>query len=195
MPTLCNTTYKCVGDKKEIQSLYYLIQQMQQSDKPIIENESGNMWLGNLVTLLGADWNQYSCRGKITFYLLEDNVLTIEQETAWLEQKGIRELINDKFPSIKVYFTDENFEDYYFSTNDKDGIYCKHRYFIDSSEDGFMEFDDIESLAEFVSKMTESKINADLIEVRATIAEYTDKIEEAGDDYFYCNFYEYQIVD
>jgi hypothetical protein len=43
--------------------------------------------------------------------------------------------------------------------------------------------------------MTESKINADLTEVKATIAEYTDKMEEEGDDSFYCNFYEYQIVD
>ena len=63
----------------------------------------------------------------ITDYSLDGNVLTINQETAWCEQEGVRRIIEEKFPSIKVYFMEEESGCGVFYTNDSSGDYFPER--------------------------------------------------------------------
>lgn len=108
MPNWCDCTYKCVGDLKEVKSLYKILKYIDRRKTSIEKNGFGKWWLGNLVTKLGSNWEKYRCRGEITYYELNNNILTICQSTAWCEQEGVRNIIEEKFPSIKVYFKRKN---------------------------------------------------------------------------------------
>ena len=88
MPNWCSTSYKCVGDLKEVKSLHKILKYIDKRKTTILKNGFGKWWLGNLVHKLGGDWEKYRCRGEITDYFLDGNVLTINQETAWCEQEG-----------------------------------------------------------------------------------------------------------
>ena len=88
MPNWCDTTYKCVGDLKEVRSLYKIIKANDKRKTPRVKNGFGTLWLGCIINALGEDWEQLRCRGEITDYQLEDNILTISQNTAWCEQEG-----------------------------------------------------------------------------------------------------------
>lgn len=107
MPNWCDTTYKCVGDLKEVRSLYRILKYIDNRKTPIVPNGFGNRWLGNLVTKLGGNWESCRCRGEILDYHIDGNVLTIYQSTAWCEQEGVREIIEKAYPSIKVYYREE----------------------------------------------------------------------------------------
>lgn len=107
MPNWCDTSYKCVGDLKEVKSLHKVLKYMEKRKTSILKNGFGKMWLGNLVHKLGGDWEKSRCRGEITDFSLDGNVLTINQETAWCEQEGVRQIIEKTFQSIKVYFMEQ----------------------------------------------------------------------------------------
>ena len=107
MPNWCDCTYKCVGDLKDVRSLYKALKYIDKRKTSIIKNGFGKWWLGNLVVKLGGNWEKYRCRGEITYYELNGNILTICQNTAWCEQEGVRKIIEEKFPSIKVYYREE----------------------------------------------------------------------------------------
>lgn len=107
MPNWCDCTYKCIGDLKEVKSLYKILKYIDRRKTSIEKNGFGKWWLGNLVTKLGGNWEKYRCRGEITYYELNNNIFTICQSTAWCEQEGVRNIIEEKFPSIKVYFQEE----------------------------------------------------------------------------------------
>lgn len=135
MPNWCSTDYKIIGDEKELKELKAILDRMKERDKPLNKNDFGNMWLGDLITELGFDWNEFRCRGSITDYSLEDNVLTICQETAWCEQEGVRMAIEERFPSLTVYFVEEETGCCIFRTNDATGDMFKYRYLLVSDED------------------------------------------------------------
>ena len=135
MPNWCDTSYKCVGDLKEVKSLHKVLKYMEKRKTSILKNGFGKMWLGNLVHKLGGDWEKSRCRGEITDFSLDGNVLTINQETAWCEQEGVRQIIEKTYPSIQVYFTEQEPGCGVFYTNDASGDYFPERYFLDSYED------------------------------------------------------------
>ena len=127
MPNLCDTTYKCVGDLKDVRSLYKIIKANDKRKTPRIKSSFGTLWLGCIINALGFEWEKHRCRGKILDYQLEDNVLTISQETAWCEQEGFRECIEKKYLSIKVYYQEQEPGCDVFYTNDNSGIYFPDR--------------------------------------------------------------------
>ena len=55
MPNWCSTTYKCVGDLKEIKSLHKILKYIDKRKTTILKNGFGKWWLGNLVHKLGGD--------------------------------------------------------------------------------------------------------------------------------------------
>ena len=101
----CDCTYKCVGDLKEVKSLYKILKYIDRRKTSIEKNGFGKWWLGNLVTKLGGNWEKYRCRGEITYYELNNNILTICQSTLGVSRKEYENIIEEKFPSIKVYFS------------------------------------------------------------------------------------------
>lgn len=69
MPNWCDTTYKCVGDPKEVGELNAILEKLSEN--------STKLWLDELVAGLGFDPDQYYCRGEITDFYCEDDLLTI----------------------------------------------------------------------------------------------------------------------
>ena len=135
MANICDVAYKCVGDLKEVRSLYKTIKANDKRKTSRIKNGFGTLWLGNIIDALGEDWEKLRWRGSIYYYELDGNVLTICQNTAWCEQEGFRECIEKKFPSIKVYYREEEPGNVVYYTNDTNGDYFPDRYLLDNYDE------------------------------------------------------------
>ena len=72
MPNWCYTTYKCVGTPKDIRQLHGVLKYISNRKTTIVQNGFGKFWLGNLVTKLGGNWEDYPCRGEIIDYSLQN---------------------------------------------------------------------------------------------------------------------------
>ena len=188
MPNWCSVSYKCVGDSKEVKSLYNVLEYINKRKTTILKNGFGKWWLGNLVHKLGGDWEKYRCRGEIIDYSLDGNVLTINQETAWCEQEGVRQIIEEKFPGIKVYFMEEEPGCEVFYTNDDSGDYFPERFFLNSYE-GCEYFETIEEAAEYVSEIVGRKVKTDIGAIHRAL----DAYEKKNPDLFY-SFNEITVV-
>lgn len=184
MPNWCETTYKCVGEPKEVRSLYNAIKKNDKRKTPRVKNGFGNLWLGCIIDQLGGDWNKYQCRGEITYYEIEKDasMLTIYQETAWCEQEGFRHFIQEKFPSIEVYFLEEEpgCEVYY--TNSFE--YFPDRFYLDCYEDP-QYFETIEEVAKYVTDFTGKEVENSVDSIQNALDEYTEEKEAAGEDVFF----------
>ena len=148
-----------------------------------MENGGSETWYINSV-----DWEKYQCRGEITDYFLDGNVLTINQETAWCEQEGVRQIIEEKYPSIKVYFMEEEPGCEVFYTNDASGDYFPERFFLDSYE-GCEYFETIEEAARYVSEIVGRRVRANV----EAICRALDAYEEKNQDLFY-SFHEFTVI-
>lgn len=153
MPNWAYTSYRIVGKNEEVQDLYSKIQQLQSMENPLVENGFGNLWLGNLVTILGGDWNKIYCRGKIIDFSLDDGILSIETETAWSEMAEVRHFIEKTYPALKIYYYEEECGCEIYQTNDQHGHFFSSRYIFDDQESEGMEyFDKSGTLLAFASR-------------------------------------------
>ena len=191
MANCCDTTYKCVGDPKEVRSLHKIIKANEKRKTSRIKNGFGTLWLGNIVDALGEDWEKLRCRGEITSYQLDGNVLTIYQSTAWCEQEGFREVIERKFPSIKVYYREEEPGCDVFYTNDADRIYFPERYFLDNYDEPLY-YETIEEAAESVSEIVGHDVAPTVEAIEEALNDYEEEHED--EDVFY-SFHEFLITD
>ena len=193
MPNWCDTTYKCVGDPKEVRALHKILKYIDRRKTTIVRNGFGKWWLGNLVTKLGGKWEDYCCRGEITGYSFDGDVLEITQYTAWCEQEGVRRIIQEKFPSIKVYYREEEpgCEVYY--TNDTTGDYFPENYFLDSYDEQRY-FETIEDAAESVSEIVGCTVEATVNAIQEALEKYVEQKESEGEEVFY-SLHEFQVID
>ena len=76
MPNWCDTTYKCVGDPKEVRALHKILKYIDRRKTTIVRNGFGKWWLGNLVTKHGGKWEDYRCRGEIIDYSFDGDILS-----------------------------------------------------------------------------------------------------------------------
>lgn len=192
MPNWCDTIYKCVGDPKEVRELHKVLKYIDRRKTTIVRNGFGKWWLGNLVTKLGGKWEDYRCRGEIIDYSFDGDILVISQYTAWCEQEGVRRIIQEKFPSIKVYYREEEpgCEVYY--TNDTTGDYFPEQYLIDNDEEPRY-FETIEDAAEWVSDLVGHIVEADSTYIQTALDEYVEA-QENSKEYFY-SLHEFIIVE
>ena len=190
MPNWCDTSYKVCGDPKEVRSLYKIIDANARRKRPRVNNGFGTLWLGCIIDALGEDWEQYRCRGEITDYHLEDNILTINQNTAWCEQEGFRECIEKKYPSIKVYYIEQESGCDVFYTNDSSGTYFPERYFLDSYDDWYY-FKKIEDAAKHVSGIVGYEVDPTVKAIDDALEDYVEEHED--EDIFY-SFHEFKVV-
>ena len=191
MPNWCDTIYKCVGDLKEVRSLYKKIKANDKRKTPRIKNGFGKLWLGCIIDALGEDWEKFRCRGEIIDYQLDGNILTIYQDTAWCEQDGFRKCIEKKYPSIKVYYREEEPGCDVFYTNDVNGNYFPDRYFLDSY-DKLLYYKTIEEAAKSVSGIVGHKVEPTVKDVDDALEYYLEEHED--EDIFY-SFHEFTVVD
>ena len=128
MPNWCSTAYVVEGDAQEIKSLYELMKNLEDMEKPSVPNGFGTSWLGCLVDALGADWKNVCCRGEWGRLELEVDVLKFSTETAWASCNEVLDLVCEKFPSLHYYFMAEEPDLEVYETNDSEGVYFPDRY-------------------------------------------------------------------
>ena len=186
MPNWCETTYKIVGNKEDLQSLYNILEEMHSSNKSVVENGYGNMWLGNLVGKLGYNWEDYPCRGEIIDYDFDTakDVLTIWQDTAWNEQEGVRQAITEKYPSLKVYFMEEEPGCVVYFTNDTTGEYFPDNYILEY-DGGHEYFQTIQELVNFLKREFNIDVNPTDEDIENALEELEEKERETNEDAFF----------
>jgi len=189
MPNWCDTTYKCVGEPKDLQALKKVLDANFKRKTSRVPNGFGTCWIGNIIDQLGYDWQKYRCRGEITDYSLDEGVLTINQNTAWCEQEGFRQVIQLKFPSITVYYQEQEPGCDVFATNSFE--YFPERFFLDSSED-WEYFETITEVAEYVKDIVGHEVEEDVDAIQQALDDY---VEEQDDDDLFFSLHEFTEVD
>lgn len=186
----CCTTYVCVGSRQAIKALYGKLQKMKDADNPQHKSEWGNMWLGELVERLGYSWQKHSCRGEITYFeLVGKEELLIAQNTAWCEQRGVRECIERRYPSVKVYYQDEEPGCENFTTNDDAGVWFPERFYFDDERGGVRHFEDVYEACQYISPLVGKELQTQE-DIEGAVKQWQ---EEHDDSYMY--FYEFQYVE
>ena len=191
MANQSDVVYKCIGDPKEVRSLYKIINANDKRKTSRVKNGFGTLWIGNIIDALGEDWEKLRCRGEIIGYHIENNLLTIYQSTAWCEQEGFRECIEKKFPSIKVYYREEEPGCDVYYTNDAYRNYFPERYLLNNNDEPLY-FNTIEEAAEYVSGIVNQKVEANMTAIEKALDEYE---EENKDEDVYFSFHQIQVVD
>ncbi len=190
MPNWADVTYKCVGDPKEVRSLYKTILRNAKRKTPRIKNGFGVQWLGCIIDALGFKWEDYRCRGDISHAYLLDGVLTIHQNTAWCEQEGFREVIEKKFPSIKVYYKEEECGCEVYHTNDTAGRFFPERFFLDNYDEPLY-FDTIEEATRCISGIVGHQVKPSVEAIEQALDEFQ---EEHEDEYLFYSFHEFTVA-
>lgn len=191
MPNWADVEYKCVGDAKEVRSLHGVLEYIDKCKTSIIENGFGKWWLGNLVDRLGGDWTTFNCRGEITGYGLDGNVLTINHYTAWCEQSRLRENIERAFPSVKVYYRECEPGNNVYSTNDTTGMYFPEPYCLDSFDNQPEFFMTIGDAARYVSEIVRKRVPFKMKAIHNALKRY---MRLPGNQDMSYSFHEIKIV-
>jgi len=189
MPNWCETTYRCIGDKKEIKALKKVLDANNRRKTSRISNGFGTMWIGNIIDHLGYDWNLYHCRGEIIDFQMDGEDLVIYQSTAWTEAEGFREVIQLKFPSIKVYYRLEEPGCNVFCTNSFE--HFPNRYFLDNYEEPLY-FETLSEATETVSSIVGYKVDENVNAIKTALDQY---IEEHEDEDLFYSFHEFTEID
>lgn len=194
MSNTCFTTYKVTGKKKDVTKLFKTIKRLDGRKTPLVKNGwyDPKLWLGCLVKALGGDPNKVYCRGTITFYEMEDDILTLNTETAWAEMAETRHFIESCFPGMKVYYIEEESGCEIFNTNDSEGIYFKDRYYLDGFDDSEY-FETLDEAAKYVKEIVGHDVEANVTAIDKALNDYMEAHEDDDDCYYY--FHEFSIVD
>lgn len=176
MPNWCDTTYKCVGEQKDIQSLHKTLAQLRAMKKPFVKNGFGNMWLGCVVNILGGKWEDVRCRGEIIDFSMDGDILVISQSTAWCEQEEFRYFLEQHYSGMKIYYQEEEpgCEVYY--TNDETGDYFPNKYMLDSY-DGCEYYSSLHDVAVKVKEITGVDVKTEN-DIETALNEYQEKMEK-----------------
>lgn len=195
MSNTCFTTYKVVSEnKKDVTQLFKTIKRLDGRKTPLVKNGwyDPKLWLGCLVKALGGDPQKVYCRGTITFYEMEDDVLTLNTETAWAEMSETRHFIESCFPGMKIYYIEEESGCERFYTNDSEGIYFKDRYYLDGFDDSEY-FETLEEAAKYVKEIIGHDVEADFDAIDKALSDYVEEHEEDDPDCYY-SFHEFTEV-
>ncbi|MBQ0090800.1 MAG: hypothetical protein KBT27_15850 [Prevotellaceae bacterium] len=183
MPNWCDTTYKCVGKKEDIQSLHKTLEQLQAMKKPFIKNGFGNMWLGCVVSILGGKWEDVRCRGEIIDFSMDGDILVISQSTAWCEQEEFRYFLEQHYPGMKIFYQEEEPGCDVYYTNDETGDYFSDKYMLDSY-DGCEYFNSLHDVAAKVKELTGTDVKTEE-DIEKALDEYQEQMEKKGKEVFY----------
>lgn len=195
MSNTCFTTYKVVSEnKKDVTKLFKTIKRLDGRKTPLVKNGwyDPKLWLGCLVKALGGDPQKVYCRGTITFYEMEDDVLTLNTETAWAEMSETRHFIESCFPGMKIYYIEEESDCERFFCNDSEGIYFKDRYYLDGFDDSEY-FETLEEAAKYVKEIVGHDVEADFDAIDKALSDYVEEHEEDDPDCYY-SFHEFKEV-
>lgn len=198
MPNWAYTTYKIKGSEKEVAALHKTIQDLEQREESLIPNGFGKLWLGNLVHALGGDWNDIYCRGHILDYSLENGILKINTETAWGEMSDVRHFIEQKSPSLQIFFQTEECGMCIFQTNDATGEVFPERWLLDWNDEKknvfiWEYFTDLPAVIEYLKD--NGVIEKDIQPTKEAIVAVLSEIEEGRPDDISFMLEEFVVVD
>lgn len=88
--------------------------------------------------------------------------------TAWCEQEGVRQAIQTKFPSIKVYYIEEEPGCDVYYTNDNNGDFFPEKYLLDG-EEVYEYFESLDDLSEYLNSRFGLTTTPDLEEIERKI--------------------------
>ncbi len=181
MPNWCSTSYALRSDnKEELKFLYDLMKGLKDSEKPLVENGFGNTWLGCLVTALGEDWNDFSCRGDFNSLDYNGDEITFNTECAWYRCYEVDYLIRKRYPSIQIYFRAEEPGMCIYEKNDAEGLYFPENYVLDIMSDDIYYLDNAIKVMEFINKRYNKDFKT-IEEVHECIRQY-DASEDREED-------------
>lgn len=181
MPNWCFTSLVVRGDKNEVRDLYEKMKSLEDREETLVPNGFGKTWLGNLVTILGGDWNEVRCRGEWFNLALSDYecVLRFDTESAWTYPEELIDFLLEKYPGVDIYFSAEEPSMAIYLTNDVDGLYFADRYVL-SQEDSDPEYYGAGEEKEFLrdlSEMIGKEIN-NIDDVWKEVREYNSEHED-----------------
>ncbi|MBP3600772.1 MAG: hypothetical protein J6J10_00605 [Alistipes sp.] len=182
MPNWCFTSYVVTGDEKEVCDLYEKMRSLEEREESLVENGFGKSWLGNLVTLLGGDWNTIYCRGAwLELEKDDDNgALRFDTETAWNDPDEVISFLQEKYPNLEFYFITEEPGMGYYATNDTAGEYFPQRYTItpyDCGEEYQYEEGEEQEFFKEIENITGYKVT-NFEEVEKAVCDYNEKHED-----------------
>lgn len=131
MPNICTTNYVIEGKKEELDALYQKMKELQEMEKPLVENNLGPTWLGCLVEALGKAPDEVMCRGGWTELERKDDTLRITFETAWTPCYEVTDLMKAIYPSLRIFYKAEEPDAGIYLKNDAEG-----KYFPETESDG-----------------------------------------------------------
>lgn len=177
MPNWCYSQYIATGDKAQLKKLHSVMDELECLKAPgLHDNGFGSTWLGNLVIKLGGDWEKVFCRGYWDNLLLhEDCTVSFSVESAWGELNEVRELIEEKFPGVKLYFQCEESGNGVYETNDDTGEYFPERYYLWVEGSDSLYHETLEGLINDVENITGSKNLKTLDSLRKALESYSRK--------------------
>jgi len=189
MANTCFTAYVIDGKRKEVQSLFSKMNNLEKRKKPLEGSDFGNTWLGNLVIKLGGDWRKVYCRGAWSDLDWNGSILRFNTETAWGPMNEVFKFIKTIYPSLKIYYQAEEDGNGVFITNDAEGHYFRDRYRIEYDLD-YEYFTTIEGVLGYVSGVIGKELKSKAA-MEAAINDWNDNTE---DDDRKIHFNEYEVV-
>lgn len=182
MANTCSTYYKCVGDPSELKQLLAILES---TSKPFLCTILEKMG----VNLKDLSEQGLGCRGSIIWYEYDgDRILSIDQETAWCEQEGFRRSIEKVFPSVKVYYLEEEPGCDVFYTNDPNGEFFPQRFLLDSP-DVYEFFENIEDVIDYLQEKFHISVEE---QTESGIQSAIDRYAEERDDDFWMYIHEFK---
>ncbi len=179
MPNWCFTQYAITGERREVRSLYNKMKRLQQRKTPLLPNGFGVTWLGCLVKSLGSAPEAVYCRGHwFNLSLDEDGTLRFDTEHAWSRPSEVEDLIFEVFPSVSIYYIEEELGMEVFQTNDVSGQYFPETVILDDEQDG-MEYFTEEDALKRISELKGSPVT-DWGEAESFLDEYNLAQDAAG---------------
>lgn len=197
MPNWAYTSYLVKGSSEEVAALHKIIQDLEAREESYLPNGFGKLWLGNLVSILGGDWEKIYCRGHILDYSLQEDILRMNVESAWGEMDETRHFLQTKFPSLEIYFQTEEPGMCIFQTNDVAGAYFPERWLLDWNDEKenlfiWEYFKDIPAVKQFLKE--QGILTNDVYPSKGAITEALEEIQEQRPDDISFMFEEYKVI-
>ena len=189
MANTCFTAYVIDGKRKEVQSLFSKMNNLEKRKKPLEGSDYGKTWLGNLVIKLGGDWRKVYCRGAWSDLEWNGSILRFNTETAWGPMYEVFKLIKSIYPSLEIFYQAEEDGMGVFITNDSEGRYFRDRFRIETDCD-YEYFTTIEGVCSYISGIIGKEVKT-REDMETAINEWNDNTED-DDKMIYFN--EYEVV-
>jgi len=183
----CYSSYVIDGKRKEVQSLFSKMNNLENRKKPLVDNTFGKTWLGCLVNKLGGNWQEVYCRGSWSNLDWNGAILRFNTETAWGPMNEVFKFIKSVYPSLEIYYSAEEDMMGVFITNDKDGRYFKDRFRVEYDCD-YEYFKSIEGVCTYVSGIIGKEVKTRK-EMESAINDWNEDTED-DDRMIYFNAYE-----